>query len=98
MNSRIVTATTVSDAVKDMLRRQIRAGWTSERIAWAMQQLGHEGWNAHTATSLTRPGTRPLSVDEALGLMAALKSRSSIIAKEAGRLEAILVKKDEASQ
>jgi biotin carboxyl carrier protein len=37
-------------------------------------------------------------VDEALGLMAALKSRSSILAKEAGRLEAILVKKEEASQ
>lgn len=95
MNSRIVTATTISDAVKEVLRAQIKAGWTSERIAYSMQQIGHEGWNAHTATSLTRAGTRALSVDEAIGLIAIFRSRSLLLGREVDRLTALLVSKGE---
>jgi hypothetical protein len=98
MNSRIVTATPVSDAVKDMLRAQIKSGWTSERIAYSMQQLGHEGWNASTANTLTRPGVRPLTVDEAIGLIAVFRSRSQLMAREADRLTALLNGREEKGQ
>lgn len=98
MNSRIVTATPVSDQVKDLLRRSIKNGWTSERIAFSMQQLGHEGWNAHTPTTLTRAGVRPLTVDEAIGLLAVFKSHSQLTLKEVDRLTALLNGREEKSR
>jgi hypothetical protein len=94
MSARIATVTTVSDAIKEMLRKQLRAGWTSEHVAYEMQKLGHTGWKAHTATSLVVKGTRPLSVDEAIGLMAVLKSRSQLVIREVDRLTALLVREE----
>lgn len=90
MNSRIVTSMVISDAVKDMVRRQVKSGWTSERIAYEMQKIGHEGWNATTPVALLRPGTRALSVDEALGLLAVFRNRNRMIAKELERLTTLL--------
>lgn len=94
MSARIATVTTVSDAVKDMLRKQLKAGWTSEHVAYEMQRIGHAGWKAHTATSLTAKGSRPLDVDEAIGLMAVLKSRSLVIIREVDRLTAMLTREE----
>jgi hypothetical protein len=90
MNSRIEAGTTISDLVKDMMRRQIKAGWTSERVAYEMQKAGHAGWSAHTPTSLYREGTRALTVDEAVGLLAVFRSRNRIVEKELDRLTAFL--------
>jgi hypothetical protein len=84
VNTRIVVATTISDAVKDILRRQIKSGWTAERIGYEMQKLGN-AWSASTANNLTRQGTRPLTVDEAVGLLAVFSSRNRIIARELER-------------
>jgi hypothetical protein len=90
VNSRIVTSTTISDAVKKLLHSQIKSGWTSERIAFEMQKAGHAGWSAHTPPSLTRAGTRALSVDEAVALLAVFKSRNRVMEKELNRLTALL--------
>jgi hypothetical protein len=95
VNHRIVTNTTVSDAVKALLRAQIRGGWTSERISYEMQKLGHKGWSAHTPPSLTKEGTRPLTVDEAIGLVAVFRNRNRLIGKELDRLAAMLVTAEE---
>lgn len=92
MNSRIETMTTISDAVKQLMHEQIKGGWTSERIAHEMQQLGHKGWSAHTPPSLTKAGTRPLTVDETVGLLAVFKSRTQIIAREIDRQVALLLR------
>lgn len=91
---RIETSTTVSDAIKEMLRRQLKAGWTAERVGYEMQKAGHSGWSAGVVHQLTRPSTRPLTVDEAIGLMAVFKSRAQVITREADRIIAQLTREE----
>lgn len=91
---RIETSTTISDSVKEMMRKQLKAGWTAERVGYEMQRAGHAGWSAGVVHQLTRPGTRALTVDEAVGLMAVFKSRAQVIIREADRVMALLTREE----
>lgn len=91
---RIQISTTISDSVKEMLRRQLKAGWTAERVAYEMQKAGHAGWSASVVHQLTRSSTRALTVDEAVGLMAVFKSKAQVISREADRIMALLTREE----
>ena len=91
---RIETTTTISDEVKELVRRQIKSGWTAERIAYEMQMLGHKGMTSSNLHSITRQNGRAYTVDEAAALLAIFGGRARAVTAEIERLTAMITEKE----
>ena len=84
----------IQEETRDLLRKQLAAGWTAARISYEMERRGHK-WTVPVVTGAVKH-QRMFTADETIAVLAIFKGNALRVVREVDRIIAQITAEGEA--